>query len=79
MASQALNTHSSTVACTAKRGEKVTTALNGPSDNTTSVSAIVVLAVEVEGNRSSSGSDPIRCLSSDVLPAPVVPTNKTRV
>ena len=38
----------------------------------------MIFAVEVEGKRSLSGLDPIRCRSSEVLPAPVVPTNSTR-
>ena len=40
----------------------------------TSMSETVVFAVEVEGKRSFSGSDPIKCRNREVLPAPVVPT-----
>ncbi|MCY1310718.1 hypothetical protein D9M70_609420 [compost metagenome] len=55
--------------------KKVTAARNEPSAGITSMSDTVVLAVEVDGKRSSSGSEPIRWRSSEVLPAPVVPTN----
>jgi len=37
-----------------------------------------LVAVDVEGNRSCSGSVPMSCLTKVVLPAPVVPRNNVR-
>jgi hypothetical protein len=70
----AADTHSFKCSRTSSIGKKVTTALNGPSRRTTSVSCTVVLAVDVGGNRSFKGSVPIICRSSVVFPAPVVPS-----
>ena len=44
----------------------------------TSNSAMVVFAVEVEGNRSVLWRVPRMCLNRVVFPAPVVPANKAR-
>ncbi len=36
------------------------------------MSEMVVFAVDVEGNLSVSGSEPMKCLNNEVFPAPVV-------
>src|SRR5207249_2064575 len=61
------------------RGTNVTTARYGPLSVTmSSVSATVVLAVDVDGKRSVMGSVPRICRTAVVFPAPVVPSRRTR-
>jgi hypothetical protein len=42
----------------------------------TSMSQVVVRAVDVEGKRSFIGSEPISCRKSEVFPEPTTPTSK---